>query len=248
MIEEIIYYAIGIIFLIFGAVTFITLMFKTASYGRHTKKGLDYILAWTIMEAVPLFVYLIFYFIGDRLLNPVAIVFMILFCGHYVQRAFIFPFLTRGKEFIPWTIMTTAIIFNATNGYLISRWNNYFGPVLSPTWFTSPQFIVGIIIFTIGMTINLHSDHILRNLRSPGETEYKIPKGGVFKYVSCGNYFGEIVEWWGYAILTCSFGALVFALWVMANLLPRAISHHKWYKKKFPDYPEERKAIFPFIL
>ena len=250
MIELIIYYVIGIIFLAFGAFTFITLLFKTAGYGRHAKGGLDYIIAWTIMEAVPLVVYLIFYFIGDRWLNPVAIVFMVLFCGHYVQRAFIFPFITRGKEFIPWSIMLTAVVFNSTNGYLISRWNNYFGPVLGIEWFISPQFIIGIVIFAAGMIINLHSDHILRNLRDPGdsETEYKIPRGGVFRFVSCGNYFGEIVEWCGYAILTWSFGALVFALWVMANLVPRALSHHKWYKEKFPDYPKNRKAIFPFIL
>jgi hypothetical protein len=31
-------------------------------------------------------------------------------------------------------------------------------------------------------------------------------------------------------------------------LLPRAISHHKWYKEEFEDYPKERKIIIPKIL
>ena len=48
------------------------------------------------------------------------------------------------------------------------------------TWCTSPQFVVGVVMFFVGMTINLHSDHILRNLRKPGETGYKIPRGKLF--------------------------------------------------------------------
>jgi hypothetical protein len=34
----------------------------------------------------------------------------------------------------------------------------------------------------------------------------------------------------------------------LANLLPRALAHHRWYKQRFPEYPSERKAIFPFLL
>lgn len=29
----------------------------------------------------------------------------------------------------------------------------------------------------LGCIINIHSNHILRNLRKPGETDYKIPRG-----------------------------------------------------------------------
>ena len=37
-------------------------------------------------------------------------------------------------------------------------------------------------------------------------------------------------------------------VWVIANLFPRALSHHKWYKEKFSDYPKNRKAIIPGII
>ena len=37
--------------------------------------------------------------------------------------------------------------------------------------------ISGALMFIAGMFINIHSDHILRNLRKPGETGYKIPQG-----------------------------------------------------------------------
>lgn len=32
-------------------------------------------------------------------------------------------------------------------------------------------------MFYTGMAINIHSDHILRNLRKPNEVVYKIPAG-----------------------------------------------------------------------
>lgn len=35
----------------------------------------------------------------------------------------------------------------------------------------------GWLLFVLGMSINVHSDHILRNLRKPGETVYRIPHG-----------------------------------------------------------------------
>lgn len=43
-------------------------------------------------------------------------------------------------------------------------------------------------------------------------------------------------------------GATSFAVWTMVNLFPRALDHHKWYKLKFEEYPEDRKAVFPFII
>ena len=102
-------------------------------------------------------------------------------------------------------------------------------------------------IFFIGIIINLHSDKIIRDLRKPGETEYKIPYGGMFRWVSCPSYFGEITEWTGWAIMTWSLPGLVFVVWTFANLAPRALSHHKWYLETFPDYPKNRKALIPFV-
>ncbi|MHA1777308.1 MAG: 3-oxo-5-alpha-steroid 4-dehydrogenase, partial [Promethearchaeota archaeon] len=109
-------------------------------------------------------------------------------------------------------------------------------------------FIIGTIIWICGFIINIYSDYILRNLREPGENGYKIPYGGLFRFVSCPNYLGEILEWIGWAVLTWSISGLVFALWTIANLIPRAISHHRWYHQHFEEYPQNRKAIIPFIL
>jgi len=96
--------------------------------------------------------------------------------------------------------------------------------------------------------VNNHSDHILRNLRKPNETGYKIPYGGLFNYVSDANYTGELIEWIGWAIMLWSKASLIFFLATFFNLAPRARMHHKWYLDKFKeDYPKNRKALIPFI-
>lgn len=77
---------------------------------------------------------------------------------------------------------------------------------------------------------------------------YKIPYGGLFRWVSAPNLFGEVVEWTGFAIMTWSLATISFAVWTAANVLPRAVAHHKWYKAQFPEYPPERRAVIPFIL
>eukprot|EP01035_Chromulina_nebulosa_P019175 gene19175-25020_t len=69
----------------------------------------------------------------------------------------------------------------------------------------------------------------------------------MFKYVSCANYTGEIIEWFGYALANWSLPALAFAIYTFSNTAPRAHKHHLWYKIKFEDFPKERKAVIPFI-
>jgi protein-S-isoprenylcysteine O-methyltransferase Ste14 len=116
------------------------------------------------------------------------------------------------------------------------------------SWFLDPRFIAGTALFFTGLWIHIRSDNILRSLRPPGESGYKVPVGGLYRYVSAPNYFGEIVQWFGWALATWSPAGLAFAAFTVANLLPRGIAHHRWYKEYFPDYPEDRKAVIPLVL
>jgi hypothetical protein len=51
--------------------------------------------------------------------------------------------------------------------------------------------------------------------------------GGMFDYVSGANFFGEVVEWCGFALACYSLPALAFAMFAAFNLGPRATSHHR---------------------
>jgi hypothetical protein len=37
-------------------------------------------------------------------------------------------------------------------------------------------------------------------------------------------------------------------VWTAANLIPRALGHHAWYRGHFADYPRARRAVIPFLL
>ena len=113
---------------------------------------------------------------------------------------------------------------------------------------TAPQFLLGIVLFLLGLYVNVQSDTILRNLRPPGSSEYKVPRGGMFEFVSQANFFGEIIEWIGYALACGNIVAALFVVNTCLNVVPRALQTHQWYKEKFEDYPKARKAIFPYIL
>jgi steroid 5-alpha reductase family enzyme len=84
-------------------------------------------------------------------------------------------------------------------------------------------------------------------VRSTEDAEYRLPDEGLFRWISCPNYFGEIVEWTGWAVATWSLAGLSFALWTVANLAPRAWANHQWYLRHMPEYPRERKALVPGV-
>ncbi len=234
-----------------AVVTFIALLKITAPYGRHTKSTwgplIDNKLGWFIMEFFVLVVLSYFVVTGSNVQSIVNLLIIGLFSLHYINRSIVFPLRikTNGKK-MPVSIMFMALFFNLNNGFLIGYYLGEFR-VYPVEWLQTPQFIIGTLIFATGMFINWQSDTILINLRKPGETGYKIPQKGLFRYISCPNLFGETLEWGGFAILTWSLPGLAFFVWTFANLIPRAISHHNWYKEKFDDYPKERKAVIPFI-
>ncbi|MBK7409001.1 MAG: DUF1295 domain-containing protein [Saprospirales bacterium] len=223
----------------------------TAPYGRHTRSNWGLMisnrLGWTLMEVVSLIVFAFFFLRGDAEKTTGSWILFALWVAHYIHRSLIFPLRThtRGKK-IPLFIVFSAVFFNTINGFMNGF---YLGELQPPTLFADhPRFIVGLVLFLLGAALNLYSDTLLLRLRKPGETGYKIPRNHVFRWVSCPNHLGEIIEWTGFALMAWNLAALSFAVWTAANLIPRALSHHRWYKAQFPDYPKERKAVIPFVL
>uniref|UniRef100_A0A8C0BCF3 3-oxo-5alpha-steroid 4-dehydrogenase (NADP(+)) n=1 Tax=Buteo japonicus TaxID=224669 RepID=A0A8C0BCF3_9AVES len=159
---------------------------------------------------------------------------------------FIYPFFTRGRPF-PLQLLFFGMLFCIYNGFLQGYYLIYCAEYPND-WCTDIRFTSGLLLFLLGMGINIHSDLLLRQLRKPGEVTYKIPQGGLFTYISGANYFGEIVEWFGFAIATWSLPAFAFAFFTLCCIGPRAYHHHRYYLKTFTDYPKSRKALIPFVF
>ena len=206
---------------------------------------------WVVMEAPAFVCMLLLWVASPRATEVPQAVMGGLFLAHYFQRTFIFPFLMRGKSRMPLAIVAMGMLFNSVNAYMIGGWLFHISPqgYYPPSWVISPQFIFGTALFLAGMAVNIHSDHVIRNLRKPGDSRHYIPKKGMYRFVTAGNYFGEFMEWTGFAILTWSLPGAVFALWTFANLAPRARSLHKRYSDEFGEEftALHRKYIIPFI-
>jgi 3-oxo-5-alpha-steroid 4-dehydrogenase 1 len=238
--------------IILAVVVFLVLLKITAPYGRHTTPKWGPLISnkwgWVIMELPVLIVLYAMIFPGIILFSFPYLIMIGLFSLHYINRVFVFPFRlhTKGKK-MPVAIMLSAIFFNIMNGFSFGYYFVHFANYTN-AWLSDPRFIIGIVLFFIGLIINWEADNGLINLRKPTETSYKVPTGWLFNKVSCANLFGELVEWFGFAVLCWNLPAFTFFIWTAANLIPRALAHHKWYKEKFPGYPQNRKAIIPYIL
>lgn len=237
------------IWLASAPVIFFSLFFIAAPYGRYRRGGwgpeLDNRVGWVLMEAPSPVLFAVLFWLGPHNGIATAWAFLAMWLGHYIHRSFIFPLRMRSGGGMPLSIALFGLLFNLGNAYLNARWLFHFSGGYAEAWLLAPQFVAGVAVFGVGFGINRWADHVLRSLRAPGETGYKIPRGGLYRFVSSPNYLGEIVEWCGWAIATWSLPGLAFALWTFANLAPRARAHHRWYHESFPEYPSERRALIP---
>lgn len=237
-------------------VVFVALYFVKAGYGifRTARWGwaVDNRLAWVLMEA-PVFVVMMWLWMASGVgTSQPQFLFFLLFQLHYAQRSFLFPLLMKGRSRMPVAIMAMGILFNVLNG-VMQGGGIFFYPADAAyaegvAYLTHPHAWVGLLLFVAGFAINCHSDHVIRHLRKPGDTRHYLPQKGMYRYVTSANYFGELVEWTGFAVLTASPAAWVFVWWTFANLVPRAHAIHRHYREEFGDAQVgRRKAIIPYI-
>ena len=154
---------------VMAVIVFIALFFFKAGYGYLSTSNwgpkISNKTAWVLMEA-PAFIFLLYYTVrfaasGVDTGNSKVVLYTMagFYLLHYFQRSFIFPIMMRGKSTMPVAIMLMGLVFNTLNAYLIGGWLYSEAPagMYGTDWFTSPQFIIGTVIFFAGMAINLHS-------------------------------------------------------------------------------------------
>lgn len=171
-----------------------------------------------------------------------------LWLAHYVHRSLIWCWLVpRRDATVSWSMTTSSIGFNLINGGLLG-WFMGYAAHYPEQWLTDPRFVVGVGLFVAGAGLNLWADYRLRYLRLKAADGRVIPSGAPFTFTCCPNLAGEIMEWIGFALLTWSLPGLAFALWTIANLVPRAMWRRDWYRRNFDDFPERRAALVPGLL
>ena len=245
------YLTLVVLELVLAVLTFVGLLFVVAPYGRHGRAGwgptVPARVGWIVMESPAPLVFLGVYLAGSHRAELVPLLLLAMWQAHYVQRAFVYPFLMRAGARMPVTLMGMAIAFNVLNAFINARWVSELGSY-AVGWLVDPRFLAGVALFVFGYALNRSADRTLRGLRRPGESGYRIPHGGAYRLVSSPNYLGEIIEWTAWALATWSLAGLAFALYTIANLEPRAWANHRWYQEQFADYPSQRRALIPYVL
>jgi hypothetical protein len=237
--------------MIAGAAAFVALFFVVAPYGRHARAGwgptIPDRLGWALMESPSLILFGAFFFAGPHHTEPAPLALWAMWTVHYANRTIVYPLRIASNKRMPVAIPAMALVFNVTNATMNASWIGSLGSYASD-WISTPRFLAGAALFAGGMLVNIDADRRLFALRRASGKGYAIPHGGLYELVSCPNYLGEIAEWIGWAIASWSVGGLAFALFTIANLAPRALANHAWYKRTFDAYPRDRRALVPFVL
>jgi 3-oxo-5-alpha-steroid 4-dehydrogenase 1 len=258
LVHESLYRAVLYAWLLLSAVTFLVLLGRAAPYGRHGQRGWGPTIAarwgWLLMEAPAAIVMpAVALPMVLRANWPQGFLLVGLWALHYFHRAFVFPFRLSSSRPMPLVVAVMGLCFNLVNGWLVGSGITRYGPELGRVALTSPRVLAGSAIFVVGLLVNWDADTRLLRLRSERRERddrgdgYAIPRGGLYRWVSCPNYLGELIEWAGFTLASGSLAALAFFVWSAANLAPRARAHHRWYRAQFPDYPVERRALLPFV-
>lgn len=106
--------------------------------------------------------------------------------------------------------------------------------------------------FLISEINNFHCHVILRKIRLENSNKREIPKGNLFNYVYCANYFWEICSWSfisfvsGCKSIYCFtfMGGAIMTLWA----LEKKELYNKMLIKKNIKINNDKKAIIPFVI
>ena len=195
---------INYIWIAIAITTFMVLViFKIkAPYGRHSNNKWGVMISnkwgWFVMELPAFLLMPIITLTGPAEKNELTYLLLVLWALHYFNRTFIFPFKLKTKnKKMPLLIVVSAILFNSVNGFLNGYYLGYLNTEISSV--ISLNVMIGLVVFFTGMYINKTADKHLISLRTNNES-YQIPYGGMFKYISCPNHFGEVIEWIGFML------------------------------------------------
>jgi 3-oxo-5-alpha-steroid 4-dehydrogenase 1 len=204
--DTVLTFAFGLVVLVFiGAAV------MKSPYGRFASDkwgvNLSPRLGWFLMELPATLSFVFFYFQGRNRFDIVPLFFLFVWLIHYGNRGFVFPYLIRSPKgaTASFSIMIVVMGWFVTtlHGYLNAVFISDLGTHFGLEWFFDPRFIIGIILYYGSFVLNIRSDAIIRNLRSVeeierGEKVYRIPQGGLFRFVTNPSYLAEITAFAGW--------------------------------------------------
>lgn len=112
--------------------------------------------------------------------------------------------------------------------------------------------LTGMVLFLTGSYINTFSELKRHRWKSRPQNQGHLYTGGLFKRIRHINYFGDIVLFFGFALITQDMRALYVPLFMALNfvfiLIPAKEAYLKdKYGEEFEEYSQHSKKLIPMI-
>ncbi len=173
---------------------------------------------------------------------------MVLVLAHFAKRCLETLFVHKYSGVMNgWTVLVVGSLYSTLAWLLAEVATHDVTPELVEAEGFEDLLVVGLAIWTVGQLLNYWHHRLLANLRKPGETGYKLPRGGLFRFVACPHYFAEVIAWVGYALFFHHISGAVLTVFMASYLMGRSHNTVKWYRNKLGEVPPGWRRMIPFI-
>lgn len=206
---------------------------------------------WSICYGAPLVVYAVLWYLSGMPQSIFQLVSLATYLGHFIKRIMEALFLHKYSKKMLLLPVIEISMFYCLGAVIQHYWCNIYTHGLFADKLSSNYMaiMVGILVYVIGESLNFYHHSILANLRPAGtSTGYAIPHAGLFHYVVCPHYLGELIAWYGMALAGQHLGMYLAWLVMVCYLCGRSHQTHLWYQKKIENFPKDRRNIFPGIF
>jgi steroid 5-alpha reductase family enzyme len=112
--------------------------------------------------------------------------------------------------------------------------------------------IIGILLYLLGSYLNTRSEYTRHTWKKKEKNKGRLYTEGLFKYSMHINYFGDVILFAGFAMITHSFTMLIIPLIMASNfafyIIPSLDKYlEKKYGEEFKEYAGRTKKLIPMI-
>lgn len=187
--------------------------------------------------------------LGDGAATTWHLVAMALIVVHFGKRCLEVLFVHRYSGVMNgWTVITICLLYSAVSWLLGEIATREVPAELVASAHLDRLLPVGLAVWLIGTGINLYHHVLLARLRKPGDKTYRVPSGGLFRFVACPHYLGEIIAWWGYALIFQHAAAVAVTATMTAYLMGRSHNTRKWYRSHVEGVPSSWRRLVPSVF
>ncbi|KAG4101152.1 hypothetical protein H8356DRAFT_1035082 [Neocallimastix lanati (nom. inval.)] len=212
------------------------------SRSYSTRKGLFLIYISTIFSIT------IIYICDTRKKTPYHIIVYIFYLINYLKRCFEVLFIHKFSKKSSFFALLYIGISNTLVNTILCRYI-----LLSNKNMDDSNFFYLILPFPLilfGWFGTFYHHILLAKLRrsSRNAKRYKIPRGGLFDYVSCPHYFMEFLTWAGFSVIVHRLSFYGHVIFIFCTFVGRSYQTKKWYNNNIVGYPRKRKCLIPLIF